>query len=157
MSPSRSRRSSPRVRGAIAGTVATLAHTAVMAFAARRGTLGEPPPKKITRGALRAVAPEAARHEPALNGATVLMHVGFGAAMGALYASLAPRRAQGSVPLGLAFGTAVWAVSYMGWVPALGLMPTPQHDRRGRPTAMIGAHLAFGAALALTLRALPDR
>jgi uncharacterized membrane protein YagU involved in acid resistance len=152
-----STRSSDLVRGAVAGTVATLAHTAVMAVAARRGKLGEPPPKKITRRAMKAVAPELARHEPALNAATVAMHVGFGAAMGALYAGLQPPSHEGSLSRGLAFGTAVWAASYLGWVPALGVMPMPQHDRRGRPTAMVGAHLAFGATLALTLRALRGR
>jgi len=141
-------------RGALAGTLATLAHTAVMGIAAQRGNLGEPPPKKITRAAMEAVAPEFADSAPALNLATVAMHVGFGVAMGALYAVLHPRRHDVSVRSGLAFGTAVWASSYLGWVPALEIMPMPQHDRRGRLTAMLGAHWAYGGTLALALRSL---
>ena len=45
------------------------------------------------------------------------------------------------------FGIAVWAVSYAGWVPKLGLMQPPSRDRPGRPTAMILAHLVYGATL----------
>ena len=143
-------------RGAAAGVVATLAHTAVMGIAKKRGALGEPPPRKITRAALESAAPAALAHEPALSLATFLSHFGFGAVTGALYAAMNPRPASVTVLSGMRFGTMVWTTSYAGWVPALGIMPMPQNDRRGRPTAMIAAHLAFGAALAMTLRKLRD-
>lgn len=141
-------------RGAAAGAVATLAHTAVMAAARRRGALGEPPPKKITRAAAEKTAPAIAHDEAALDVATIAMHFGFGAVTGALYAFMNPRPESVTVMSGVRFGTMVWTTSYAGWVPALGIMPMPQNDKKGRPTAMIAAHWAYGAALALTLRRL---
>jgi NAD(P)-dependent dehydrogenase (short-subunit alcohol dehydrogenase family) len=53
---------------------------------------------------------------------------------------------------GLLYGLGVWAVNYAGILPALGLMPPARHDRLGRPTSMLAAHLVFGAALAAVER-----
>ena len=41
----------------------------------------------------------------------------------------------------------VWIASYVGWVPAAGLMPRPSRDRPGRPTSMVLAHWIFGGTL----------
>ncbi|MBN8611318.1 MAG: hypothetical protein J0L92_12065 [Deltaproteobacteria bacterium] len=140
-------------RGAAAGAVATVAHTAVMATAARHGRLGEPPPKKITRAALKRVAPEAAREPLTVWVATAASHLAFGAATGVAYALLHPEP-RPTLSSGLRFGSFVWLASYAGWVPALGIMPMPANDKRGRPSAMLAAHWAFGATLVMTLRAL---
>jgi uncharacterized membrane protein YagU involved in acid resistance len=143
-------RSSDIARGAAAGAIATLAHTAVMEIARRMGVLGEPPPKKITR-AVAGVEESGA----ALNLTTVALHFGFGAVTGALYAALHPRPESVTVGSGIRFGTLVWTSSYAGWVPALGIMPMPQNDqKKGRPPAMIAAHWAYGAVLAASLRRL---
>ena len=125
-----------------------------MALAASAHLLGEPPPKKITRAAMRRALPAAARSEVPLDVASVAMHLGFGAAMGAIYSVVLGER-RPSLLTGVAFGTAVWAVSYAGWVPAMGIMPTPDEDRSGRPMSMVVSHWAFGASLARGLRMLP--
>lgn len=140
--------------GAFAGTVATLTMSGTMAGAHRAHLLGEPPPRKITRAAMRKVAPRVARDPLALDAASIAMHVGFGAGMGALYAVLARGR-RPSTTSGVLFGTAVWAVSYMGWVPAMHIMPEPSNDRAGRPTSMLVSHWIYGATLSKTLRLLP--
>ncbi len=57
------------------------------------------------------------------------------------------------VPVGLAYGAAIWGVSYMGWVPALGIMPPADRDRRDRQTVMLAAHLVYGTALAVMVGA----
>lgn len=135
------------VRGALAGAAATVAMSAVMALAQKAGLLGRMPPKKITEAALGALGLHPP--EPAVDAAAVATHLGFGATMGALY-GWARRHVPRVLPPaleGATFGTAVWAASYMGWVPALGIMPTPAHDRRGRPTSMVLAHWVYGAAL----------
>jgi hypothetical protein len=133
--------------GAAGGVLATVPMTAVMLAAQRAGLLGEAPPKKITDAAVDAVDADAA---PATRGAlTTVAHFGFGATTGALFSALRPGRPSiGRAALeGAAFGTAVWAASYAGWVPALGIMPPPGEDRPFRPTTMIVAHWVFGAAL----------
>lgn len=140
--------------GAVAGVVATVPMSGLMAVAKGAHLLGEPPPKKITRAALRRVTPRAARDSAVIDVASVVAHLGFGAAMGALYSVMLGRR-RPTVLSGAAFGTAVWALSYAGWVPAARIMPMPEHDRPGRPSSMLVSHWVFGASLARALRVRP--
>lgn len=130
-------------RGAAAGLAATCTMTAVLAITKATGLLGEPPPRKLTRRVLDRLGFRVRGRE--LDVTTLVAHAGYGAAMGALYALVPMRRAP--ILRGSTFGVGVWAMSYMGWIPALGLMRTPKNDRPGRPTSMVLAHLVFGATL----------
>ncbi len=137
------------IRGAVAGASATVPMSAVMAGGERLHMLGEPPPRKITRAGVRAVNGSATGAEvDALSWAS---HFAFGAVMGAAYGLLVGDR-RPSIASGILFGTAVWAVSYAGWVPALGIMPSPSRDRPLRPEVMLVAHWAYGASLARRLQ-----
>ena len=49
--------------------------------------------------------------------------------------------------LGVAYGGAVYAGSYMGWIPKVGLMPPPHRDRPDRPVVTFLGHLLFGSVL----------
>jgi hypothetical protein len=133
--------------GACAGALATLPMTAVMLVAQRVGAMGRMPPAKITEAGLDAAGAESTPG-PLKRAATAALHVGFGAAAGALYAWWSGRGpGRRGIPQGAAFGTLVWAVSYAGWVPALGIMAPPQRDRQGRPTSMLLAHWVYGGVL----------
>jgi len=125
-------------------------------FAARRaGMMGEMPPEKITARALEAA--HLGGHRRVQDALASAFHLGFGAAAGAVYGAADDRVAtQVPAPLrGLVFGSAIWGVSYAGWVPALGIMRMPANDRRGRPQAMLAAHWVYGLSLAaLTSRLL---
>ena len=136
-------------RGAAAGTLATAAMSALMLAAGRAGLMGRQPPEAIVRqaGALTAREPRG-RLADALAAAA---HVGFGAGTGAAYALL-PRSGR-PVLRGVAVGAGVYAVSYAGWVPALGALPPADRDRRSRQAAMLVAHVVYGAVLG----ALDDR
>jgi len=136
-------------RGAAAGTVATAAMSALMLAAGRAGLMGRQPPEAIVRraGELAAVEPRG-RVADAL--ATVA-HLAFGAGTGTAYALLPPSRRP--VARGVAVATGVWAVSYAGWVPALGALPRADRDRPPRQAAMLAAHVVYGAVLG----ALDDR
>jgi hypothetical protein len=140
--------------GAGAGALATLPMTMVMIGAQRAGLLGEPPPAKITDALLDALPGDESSSERRMW--TGLTHVGFGAATGAVFALLGPGGwpAARAALAGVGFGTAVWAISYAGWVPRFGIMPPPHQDRPGRPASMIAAHWVFGAALGLLLARL---
>jgi uncharacterized membrane protein YagU involved in acid resistance len=80
-------------------------------------------------------------------GLTLLLHFLFGAATGSIYGAV-----EGKVPLqdsvkGLLAGLVVWAGSYLGWIPALGILPpATQHPWR-RNVIMIVAHLIWGVTL----------
>src|SRR5688572_7121377 len=106
-------------RGAGAGAVATAAMSAVMLAAGRAGLMGRQPPEAIVRqaGTRAAVEP----HGRLADALAVVAHLAFGAGTGAAYALL-PRSRRPALR-GVAVAEAVWAVSYAGWVPALGALP----------------------------------
>lgn len=134
-------------QGALGGAAGTAAFTGWMKGAQRAGLLGELPPRKITRKALQATGAEPS--PKTLDAATVLTHLGFGVATGALFGVLS-RRLHPRVPgvvQGAIWGSIVWAASYAGWVPALDIMPPPQKDRPDRPLVMFLGHLIFGGLL----------
>jgi glycine/D-amino acid oxidase-like deaminating enzyme/nitrite reductase/ring-hydroxylating ferredoxin subunit len=153
------KRSGGRLRstalGAVGGAVATFAMSAAMMVQKKVGLLGEPPPRKIVR-ALRLRSGIIGTSREAENAATILAHWGFGIATGALFGLLHRGRrgtARSSV-LGAAYGAAVWAANYYGWIPALGIMRAPHRDRPARPTSMVAAHLVFGSVLGVFMERL---
>jgi hypothetical protein len=83
---------------------------------------------------------------------SMLAHFGFGAAAGAVFGPLALRLPLPPVLGGVLYGLGVWAASYAGWVPALGLLNPPDRRPEGRNLMMIAAHLVWGAALGLFLQ-----
>ena len=139
-------------RGAAAGALATVPMSAVMLGAQRIGALGEQPPEKISRRALAAANREPTTTAEKATAAT--LHFAFGAAAGALYGMFADERDAWptAAAKGVGFGLALYAVSYAGWLPALGLMPPPQRDREDRQASMALAHVVYGAALGLLAR-----
>ena len=138
-------------RGAVAGIGATLAMSMAMAAGRRAGLLRTPPPQEITRRGLRKVGVPVS-HDDAGRVAWPA-HLAYGAVMGALFAT--GTRALPSTPpivAGAAFGFGVWFASYVGMLPALGLMPAPTNDSRGRQATMVAAHFVYGAALDALMR-----
>lgn len=140
------------MRGAVSGAVATLFHSAVM-FAlhprlprARRQPL---PPTEITAVVADRAGVPMPRRRVALTVATTVSHFGYGAAAGALYAPIAGRGRRRRTLAGIGYGLAVWAVSYLGWIPALRILPPATQQPRQHNLMMILAHVAWGAALAL--------
>ena len=55
--------------------------------------------------------------------------------------------------VGVVYGLGVWAVSYKGWIPALGILPPPERDQPGRPVIMVAAHVVYGLVLGALVRA----
>ena len=133
------------LRGALAGVVATVPMSAVMLAGDR--FVGRQPPEAIVRGVLEATPGEVP--EAAVGPLVLAAHLGFGAALGAVSALLPGRGPAKGVTLALA----VYAASYQGWVPALGVLPRATRDRPGRPAVMVVAHVVHGVVLG----ALEDR
>jgi hypothetical protein len=136
------------ILGALAGFSATMAMTAAMRHLAPR--LAPPdryplPPREITE----TISP--ARGERPLQTQTLLAHFGYGALTGAFFALL-PRQRGAGVP----YGVAVWALSYLGWIPALGILAPASRHPRERNLLMLAAHVVWGAALGAGLRELED-
>ena len=133
--------------GAIAGFVATMAMTAAMRRLHRQLPANERyplTPREITDSMLEppsALSPDL----------TLAAHFVYGAGCGALIAAVDPR--IGRFGGGLA-GGAVWLTSYMGWIPALGVLkPATGHPVR-RNAVMLAAHFAWGWSTAEGIREL---
>jgi hypothetical protein len=142
----------PVLRGAIAGTVATVPMTLIMISLFRRLPPQQHyplPPTLITaelagRAGLRPVV-----RGPALTRAALTAHFAYGAAAGALFPLLQRRRIPAAVS-GPAYGLAVWAASYLGWIPALRILTPATRHPPARNALMLAAHVVWGAALAGT-------
>jgi len=79
---------------------------------------------------------------------TVFTHVGYGALSGALFALL-PRPISGT-----RYGLAVWAASYLGWIPAMGILSLAVNHPMQRNLLMMAAHVIWGSTLARSLSEL---
>jgi hypothetical protein len=147
--------------GAAAGAAATLPMTMVMETLHER-LPGEParplPPREITEGVAAKAGVQNELDERDKQQLTLAGHFGYGAACGALFGLAAPRRAPAAVASGVLFGLAVWGVSYLGLLPALGVRHHARHDPPARNALMIAAHLVYGAATgALVAASRPRR
>lgn len=139
------------LHGGVAGAAATLAMSVPMLVAGRLGVMGTQPPEAIVRRLLGwSYRPWRARESGA---AASIAHVAFGAAGGIGFALA--RRGLPWVDrpgAGIVYALGIWASAYLGWVPALRILPRADRDRPGRPAVMIVAHVVYGAALELLTR-----
>lgn len=111
------------------------------------------PPREITMNLANEVGVKEDLSEPEKKAATLIGHFSYGAAMGTLYATLAPQLRLDNVRGGILFGLAVWGGSYLGWLPALGLHRPAVKESAQRNALMIAAHVVWGMSLTSSLRA----
>ena len=137
------------IEGAVAGLIATLPMTIFMRFAWKRLPEDEQyslPPRQITRnffGPWRFWRMSQEKQTVL----TLMLHFLFGALTGSVYGML-----EDKVPIqrsikGPVAGMVVWAGSYLGWVPVLGVMPPATRHPWRRNVMMIVAHLIWGLTL----------
>lgn len=148
--------------GAMAGGIATAPMTLAMAAMHRWLPSHERyplPPSEITARLTEeaGVAQHVDREQH--TALTLANHFGYGAAVGAIYALLANRlrSAQGATLAGIGYGLLVWAVSYLGLLPALGILrPATEHPER-RNALMIVAHVIWGSITGLLVQRMQRR
>ena len=137
------------IQGAGAGLIATVPMTLFMRSVWKRLPEQEQyalPPREITRNVVR--PRRFFRMSPGKQTAlTLMLHFLFGAAAGSVY-GLADEKIplQSSVKGSLA-GLVVWMASYLGWIPALGILPPATEHPWRRNVMMIVAHLIWGITL----------
>jgi hypothetical protein len=85
--------------------------------------------------------------------AAQLLGIGYGLTFAALY-GLAVPRPRSIRWEGTALGLLTWAAGYLGWLPALGLMPRVTRQRPLQVAGGILPHIAYGIATVWTLRQL---
>ena len=134
-------------QGALAGLAATLPMTIFMRTAWKRLPEQEKyalPPRQITRNVFEPARRLSDRRQRVL---TLFLHFVFGMAAGLIYGVV-----EEKVPLphgvkGPLAGIAVWTGSYLGWIPALGILPSASEQPWRRNLLMIIAHLIWGLTL----------
>jgi uncharacterized membrane protein YagU involved in acid resistance len=140
------------IRGCLAGFAATAPMTAFMLLAHRRLPRSERyplPPREIVLELARRAGIKQKLGTAAKDAATVGAHFGYGAFTGSLYAASVKRP---TIKSGMAYGLFVWLASYLGFLPAIGVLkPATEHPWR-RNVLMITAHVVWGATLAAIVR-----
>lgn len=135
--------------GAIAGVAGTMAMTAAM----RRLHARLPARERYPLTPREIIDSAGAPQGEAAQAITIAAHFAYGAACGALLAAADTRMTRSS---GALAGSAIWLGSYMGWIPALGLLaPATEHPLR-RNALMVSVHIVWGAATAAAMRELTD-
>lgn len=138
--------------GALAGCIATAPMTASMELMYRLLPREEQyplPPSEITAELTDQVGVREKLNKEEHVGLTLVNHFAYGAAAGALYGPLAKYVPMPAALKGIVFGLIVWTVSYLGLLPALGIMrPATEHPQR-RNLLMILAHVVWGAVTGL--------
>ncbi len=136
--------------GAIAGFAATAPMSIVMAILQRvvpqreRETL---PPRIITaRLTAKLGLREHVDHQEQI-ALTLVSHFAYGAAAGSVYGLLERKVHVRSILKGTVYGLLVWTTSYLGILPALGLLRPATEQRAARNIVMISAHVVWGAVL----------
>ncbi len=144
--------------GALAGLAATGPMTLAMKLMHEQLPREEQyplPPRQVTEGVTDKAGVNHQLGEEGRRAATWASHFAYGAACGALYGALSGGRLdEHPLAAGAGFGVAVWAASYLGWLPAAGIIsPATEHPAR-RNALMIAAHLVWGATAAAALAGL---
>ena len=145
------------LKGAAAGFIATAPMSITMLVGWRLLPKREKyhlPPRLITEEISERVGVQDDLTENQLIGFTIFSHFGYGALFGSLYAASSERLPLHSSLKGALAGLAVWIGSYLGWLPAMGILrPATQHPWR-RNLMMIVAHLVWGVTLGEITRKL---
>jgi uncharacterized membrane protein YagU involved in acid resistance len=134
----------------IAGTVAmTVAMRSMFARLPKRERYPLPPREIVNQLLETRGTPDPAEETTAR--ATTLAHFGYGALTGGIFAVACKRP---TLMNGAAYGLAVWAASYLGWIPAARLLAPATRHPAERNGLMLIAHLVWGATVSMTLREL---
>ena len=145
--------------GALAGLAATAPMTLAMKLMHEQLPPEEKyplPPRQVTEGLAEAAGVGDDLDEKEKDKATWVSHFAYGALSGALYGALSGHVKRHAALAGAGFGVAVWAGSYLGWLPAAGIItPATEHPPR-RNALMITSHVVWGVTAALVLHNLAD-
>jgi hypothetical protein len=107
------------LKGAVAGFAATGFMTVAMVLGKRLLPVRHRyplPPRQITETILDRTGVSAVLNREEELAATVAAHFAYGTAAGTLYGVLPLRSSRHATKTGAAYGLAVWAASYLGWL-----------------------------------------
>lgn len=134
-----------------AGLISTTAMTIVMQFLYRELPQEDQyplPPEEIATVTEKTVLGKKLNQTPHMVW-TLTSHYGYGITLAGVYAAVIENLPFAAVPKGILFGLSVWAGSYLGWLPAFGILPPATRFPPARNWLMIAAHVVWGGTLSL--------
>jgi uncharacterized membrane protein YagU involved in acid resistance len=137
--------------GLLGGIAGTTAMTAAMEAMHRRLPPDERhplPPRHVSMSVASKSGLGPPEREDDRVALTLAMHYAYGTTLGAVYGLVAPQTRWAPLVAGLPFGFAVWAGSYLGLLPALGLHPPATRESAPRNSLMIAAHFVWAGTIA---------
>ncbi len=140
-------------RGAWAGIIATSAMTLV--FLELFKSLPEYektslPPGTLTDDTLRLTGTEHLTDSSLRQDLTLLAHYGYGIVFGVLFSFIRAKDSPTTFREGIWYGSAVWAASYLGWIPLMNFRSSAAKMSFRRNLLMVAAHVVWGATLGYT-------
>src|SRR5207248_2422364 len=148
------------LKGTLAGFIGTAPMTVFMLATQRflpKGQQYELPPELIIKDLARQAHIRQHMSKMQVLAATLVSHFGYGAVTGALYSPLAKKLPLPAVLKGAIFGVAVWASSYLGLLPLLGISESAHQEPVRRNLMMIAAHIVWGSAMGVVADVLMYR
>lgn len=133
--------------GAAAGFAATVPMTVIMKILHANLPKDEDyplPPREIIDETARRVELHNELSEEAKTALAFAGHFAYGTVTGSLYPVLVsnPNPINGAV-----YGLGVWGASYLGWLPAAGILGSATKHPARRVALMVAAHLVWGATV----------
>lgn len=146
--------------GAVGGLLASVPMTLAMTGLFRRLPEDDQyplPPREITDEVMRRAGYQGQLSEAQLTGLSLAAHFGYGGLTGALYPAVTDAVSSGQLRrhpgyqlvFGGVYGVAIWAGSYLGWIPALRILGSATVQPSPRRRLMVGVHLIWGATAVL--------
>jgi putative membrane protein len=140
-----------RLNGVVAGAVGGLAgatlmgplHAAAAKLSKQKPPKGEDATEKVANALTTKVTGRKLSRSAKPKGGQIV-HLAFGAAMGALYGLLAERFSFVTAGSGALFGMAIYAGAHGLAVPALDLASGPLENRPAQEGTELASHLAYG-------------
>lgn len=137
------------LKGALAGFMGTAPMTVFMLLTQRflpKGQQYALPPEIIIKELAHRMHIRQHMDKKLILAATLISHFAYGATMGVLFSPIDKKLPLPAAVKGILFGLFVWAASYLGLLPLIGMSESGQSEPVRRNLLMIGAHVVWGAA-----------
>ena len=150
------------VHGALAGAAGTAVMTLMMKKVSPKVMPAdmrpdEFPPKRVVAWAEEQAGEPNALTESQEQKVAMGAHFAYGSGSGVAYGIL--RRQMPGIPaplVGMTFGVGLWAFSFEGWMPALGVQEATTEKPVKKWPAPIMMHMVYGASTAMAYEALEN-
>jgi hypothetical protein len=147
-------RTSNVIHGALAGALAAATMTVFRMAAHRAGWIQAMVPQAVEVWAKQSVGLTRPRHAATHHVADQLLHLGYGAACGGLYALVNPRPRTATAARGLELGTSLWAFSSLVLFPALKIARPLWRATPREEIVNLTAHALYGTVTLYLLEEL---